>query len=379
MKFMPLIWSGVWRHPSRTLLVLLQIGVAFTLFGLLNGMNSALKLAVDKQRADVLYVSNRVRGDSVPLRYAQQIRAVPGVASVGPRNYLVGEYQNPRQQVIAVATDLAHYFEVNTYTEVAADRLQEAQKTRTAAIAGAELVRRYGWKIGDRVPLRSDVPRKDGSSLWTFDIVGVYDYPEESDMTALLIVNNDYLDQARAELAGTADNFVVKISAARDAPRISDAIDNLFVNSAFETSTISENESAQIRLRSMGELDLVARAVTIVAFLALLLSVGTMLVYSIRQRTPELGVLKALGFADRTLVMLIVLEVMGVTLSGALLGLGAAWQLLPLAREYAGLVHMPAVVVGAGMGCAVLLALASAWLPSRHAVNLRVVQALAKP
>lgn len=379
MRFVPLIWSGVWRYPGRTLLLLLQVGVAFTLFGLLNGMSSALKQAVDKQRADVLYVSNRIRGDSLPLHYKRQIESLPGVLIVNPQNYFQGEYQSPKQPIVAVATDPARYFAINSYCEIAADRIGAAQEVRTAAIAGAELVRKYGWKIGDRVPLSTDIRQKNGSSTWAFDIVGIYEYPEEPDKASLLIVNNEYFDEARLEPPGTVARFVVKISAAQDAPGIIDAIDNRFANSTFEAVAVSENESAQVRLRSMGDLDLVARAVTITSFFAVLLSVGTMLVYSIRQRTPELAVMKALGFANRTIVMLIVVEVMLVTMTGALLGLGAAWQVLPLAREYAGLVRMPAAVLAAGMASAAVLALACAWLPSTHAVRLSVVRALAKP
>jgi putative ABC transport system permease protein len=381
VKFLPLIWSGVWRNPSRTLLLLLQVGVAFTLFGLLNGMNSALKLAVTKQRADVLYVTNRVNAydDLLPLHYAQKIEALPGVLIVDPQNYLVGEYQSPNQQVIAVATDPKKYFEINTYCEVADDQVSTAQNLRTGAIAGAALARKYGWKVGDHVPLNTGTLRKDGSSTWTFDIVGIYDYPEGPDLSTVLIINNDYLDQASAEPTRSVARFDVKVAEGQDVPSVIDSIDNLFANSSFETVTVSENESAQSRLRSLGNLDLIARAVTLAAFSALLLSVGTMLVYAIRQRTRELGVMKALGFSNRALVTLVIVEVLFVMVIGALLGLVAAWRVLPLAREYAGEIEMPARVVVSGIACAVVIALVCAWLPARHAVKLRVVEALGKP
>ena len=379
MKFLPLIWSGAWRNPSRTLLLLLQVGVAFTLFGLLNGMNSALKLAVKKQRADVLYVTNRVSDDLLPLHYAEKIEAVPGVLVVNPQNFLFGEYQNPNQQVIAVATDPKKYFEINTYCEVAADQVSAAQNVRTGAIAGAALAHKYGWKVGDHVSLNTGTLLKDGSGTWTFDIVGIWENPEGPDLSTVLVINNDYLDQASAEPTNSVARFVVKVAKGQDIPSVIDSIDNLFANSSFETATVSENESAQTRLRSLGNLDLIARAVTLAAFSALLLSVGTMLVYTIRQRTRELGVMKALGFSNRALVTLLIVEVLFVMVIGALLGLVAAWRVLPLAREYAGEVEMPAQVVISGIACAVVIALVCAWLPARHAVKLRVVEALAKP
>jgi putative ABC transport system permease protein len=381
VKFLPLVWSEVWRNPSRTLLLLLQVGVAFTLFGLLNGMNSALKLAVTKQRADVLYVTNRVNSndDLLPLHYEQKIGALPGVLVVTPQNYLVGEYQSPNQQVIAVATDPRKYFAYNTYLKVADDQVSATQKLRTAAIAGAALAHKYGWKVGDRVSLNTGTLLKDGSGTWTFDIVGIYDNPEGPDLSTVLIINNDYLDQARAEPTNSVARFVVKVAEGKDVPNVIDSIDNLFANSSFETATVSENENAQTRLRSLGNLDLIARAVTAAAFSALLLSVGTTLVYAIRQRTRELGVMKALGFSNRALVTLVIVEVVLVMVIGALLGLLAAWRVLPLARQYAGNIAMPAQVVVSGIGCAVVIALVCAWLPARHAVRLRVVEALAKP
>jgi putative ABC transport system permease protein len=344
-------------------------------------MNSALKLALAKQRADVLYVLNRVNSyeDLLPLHYAQKIEALPGVSVVTPENFFVGEYQNPKQQVIAEATDPKKYFEINTYLEVADDQLSAAQSVRAAAIVGAALAHKYGWKVGDHVPLNTGTLRKDGSGTWTFDIVGIYDYPEGPDLSTFIVINNDYLDQASAEPTNSVARFLVKVAEGHDIPSVVDSIDNLFANSSFETTTVSENEDSQTRLRSLGNLDLVARAVTFAAFSALLLSVGTMLVYAIRQRTHELGVMKALGFSNRALVTLVIVEVLFVMVTGALLGLVAAWRVLPLAREYAGEVEMPAQVVVSGIACAVVIALVCAWLPARHAVKLRVVEALANP
>jgi putative ABC transport system permease protein len=226
----------------------------------------------------------------------------------------------------------------------------------------------------------SNILQKDGSQSWTFDIAGIYEYPDEPDMSTLLIVNNEYFDQTRVDLPeGFVARFVVKTATPQQAPDVIDSIDALFANSAAETITASENASAQERLQSMGDLDLLARAVTGAAFSALLLSVGTMLVYSVRQRTPELGVLKAIGFSNRRIVIVIGAEIMLVALTGAGCGLIAAWCVLPLAREYVGLVQMPGVVVILGLGCAVLLALICSWLPVRHALRLRIVEALTRP
>jgi len=385
MKFIPLIWSGIGRQPLRTALLLLQITIAFVLFGALNGMNVALQQAMAAQRADVLYVTAKVRGDPLPSNYTRQIEAIPGVLITNPQNYLAGSYQHPSQFVVAVATDPTRYFAINTYCSVRREQVIALEKTRTGAIIGAELARKYGWKPGDRIPLNTEVPRKNGSVTWIFDVVGIYEYPDEPDAANLIIMNNEYFDQARADRqsSGVA-RFVLKIADAADAPDVIDAIDAQFANSPHETESFSERESGQARLQSLGDLDSVARAVTATVFLALLISTGTMLMNSIRQRTTEIGVLKAIGFSNRTVVSLVAVEVIAICLAAAAMGLVIAWRLLPFARENTELLKMPLLVamppttVAAGLLCALTLGIVCAALPARYALRLRVIQALAR-
>src|SRR5687767_313557 len=118
VKFIPLIWSGIRRNRGRAVLLFLQIIVTFILFGLLHGMNGALKQALEKQRADVLYVNARVQDAPLPLAYLEKIAAVPGVQIANPQNFLLGEYQNPAQPIVAVATNPQRYFDINTYLSV---------------------------------------------------------------------------------------------------------------------------------------------------------------------------------------------------------------------------------------------------------------------
>lgn len=379
MKYLPLIWAGIWRKRMRTLLLLLQITIAFTLFGLLQGMNGALKEAVAKQRADVLYVTSKVSNNPLPLGYLAKLESIAGVRIVNPQNYLFSTYQNPSEEVVAIATDPQRYFAINTYCSVPRVQMDTLARTRTGTIVGAQLARKYGWKIGDRIPLQSSVVRKDGSMLWAFDIVGIYEYPEEPDMATIMIVHNDYFLEARAATtADTVARFVVKVDSAGRAPAVVDMIDNLFANSPNETQTISENESSQSYLQSMGDLDFVAHTITGAAFFALLLSVGTMLMNSIRERTSELGVLKAIGFSDRIIAVTIITEALTICLAASAAGLLLASRIVPFAREYIGVVEMPLVVVGLGMTLAATLALICSWLPVRQAMKLRVTEALAQ-
>lgn len=233
--------------------------------------------------------------------------------------------------------------------------------------------------------MNTEVPQRDGSATWVFDVVGTYEYPAEPDTANLIIMNNEYFDQARAEQeSSNVARFVLKIAKAADAPDVIDAIDSKFANSPHETESISELESGQARLQSLGDLDAVARAVTVTVFLALLISTGTMLMNSIRQRTTEIGVLKAIGFSDRTVVSLVTVEVIAMCMAGAAMGLLIASRLLPLARENTGLLKMPLLVamppatIAAGALCALVLGIVCAALPARYALRLSVVQALAR-
>jgi putative ABC transport system permease protein len=250
---------------------------------------------------------------------------------------------------------------------------------KNGAIVGAQVAQKYGWKSGDLVPLLTLTPQKDGNRTWTFEVVGTYEYPEEPDMANLIIINNDYFEQARRTLIpNTVARIVVDMDGVAAAAAAAEHIDEMFANSAVETVTISENESAQARLESLGDLNFVTRAVTAVAFIALLLSVGTMMMHSVRERTAEIGVLKALGFSNERVGGLLLAEALVVSITGSAAGLAIATRVLPLARQYAGLVEMPTAVVIAGIGIAIVLAAAFAWLPARYALRLRVVQALGR-
>ena len=380
MRDFPLVWAGIWRHPGRTILVTAQIAVAFVLFGTLHGIAAALEIAVQKQRANFLYVNAALKGDPLPLCYLQKIVAVANVEMVNPQNFLVGEYQNSKQQVVVIAGDPAAYFAMNDYCVVPEAQIQALLRTRTGAIAGAALAKRYGWAVGDRVPLRSRVAQKDGSKTWQFDIVGIYEYPEEPDMATHLIINNEYFDGARAgDKTGTVARFTVMVSDADAAPGAIDAIDVMFANSSHETATVAEDESARTRLDGLGNLGAIVIAVSVVAFVALLLSIGTMMMNSIRERTAELALLRALGFAQWRVMRIVVLESVTLFVSAAAIGLAIAWRLIPFAREYVGLVEMPGVVILAGVAFAIALALICAWLPVQYIMRLRPAQALTKP
>lgn len=353
--------------------------MAFVLFGFREGLDGAFNLAMSRQRADVLHVTNRVKGALLPQSYRTQIETIPGVETVIPQNYLHGEYQSPSQMIAVLATDPARYFAIHDYWRVSLKQIQALEQTRTGAIVGAQLARTYGWRVGDRIPMTSQVLQRSGSATWLFDVVGIYEYPEEPERAAALIVNNEYVDGARVDPPpGSVARFVIKVAGAQAADAVIERTDALFANSPYETTTVYESESAQARLQSMHDLRMVVSMVAATAFLALLFSGGTLLMNSLRQRTHEFGILKALGFSDLVVTALLVSEVVLICLVGALLGLALAWALLPLAHSYVGHARLPLSASAEAFALVLVVALVFAWVPARHALRLRISEALAR-
>ena len=175
MKYFFLVWSGMWRKRMRAALILLQICVAFTLFGVLQGLDTGIRQAINKAHADRMYVLSRVSsGDSLPLGLLADIKRVPGVVAVTYESGLGGTYQTPDQQIGANAVDAASFAGIFPEIVIPPSQLAALARTRTGAIVGAELMRRYGWKIGQRITIQSPLTQRDGSRDWSFDIVGIF-------------------------------------------------------------------------------------------------------------------------------------------------------------------------------------------------------------
>jgi putative ABC transport system permease protein len=378
MRFLPLIWSGIWRKPGRSILIFLQVSVAFALFGVLQGMKSGVDRLIDEARADLLLVHSSLSfGDSLPLGALEQIRSVPGVRAVVPVALFGGMYQKPNQQmgIVAIRPDEA-WLSAFTYTIAPADRAA-FEATRTGTLVRKALLAKYGWHVGDRIPLMTNVAKTDGAMDWTFEIVGTYTDSDVAGGTDVILIRYDYFDEARAAGKGTTNHFMASIVDPKQAASVADAIDRRFANSSHATRTESLRELAQLQMQSIGDLDFLIRAVVSAVLVALFFATTSMLMQSIRERTPELAVLKTLGFADRALFLFIVAEAAVVCVAAAAFGLMLALVAFPLAARFVPGISMPVQVVATGLGCAALVALISASVPALRAARLNIVAALA--
>jgi putative ABC transport system permease protein len=378
VRFLPLIWSGIWRKPGRSVLIFLQVSVAFALFGVLQGMKTGVDRLIGQARADLLLVHGSLSLiDPLPLGLLEQIKAVPGVKAVVPVELFGGIYQKPTQQIgiVALRPDEG-WLSAFTYT-VAPDQAAAFQQTRTGTLIRKSVADKYGWKIGDRIPLITNTAQRDGSTNWSFEVVGTYTDSDVAGGSDVILIQYDYFDEARLLGTGRVSHFNAAIVDPHQAAAVADAIDRRFANSTNATQTESLRELAQMQLQSIGDLDFLIRAVVSAVLVALFFATTTMLMQSVRERTPELAVLKTLGFADGALFLFIVAEAAFVCVIAAGCGLALALVAFPFAGKFVPGISMPLQVVALGLGCAALVALITAAAPAIRAARLSIVAALA--
>ena len=380
MKFFPLVWAGIWRKRGRSILIFLQVIIAFTLFGVLQGLNSGIQHAVDATHANRLYVSSRLRlGEALPISLMQRLQTAPGVSLATYRFQFAGQYQKPGQAMVVIATDPATFMPM--YPELVVDpkQVQALKNTRDGVIAGGETMRRYALKVGQRITIKTPLRQANGSGDWTFQIVGTYENSDTPDSAIGLIANYPYVNEALPAGQGKDQIGIatVRIDDPARAATVGDGIDRLFANSSNETLTQSEHELAEAQVSRIGDLSLVVRRITGAAFFVLLFATGALMMQSIRERTPELAVLKTFGFSDPRVMILILAETLVLCLAGAAIGLWLASLILPLAKSQIGIGSVPGDVVIFGLIAAVLLAMAAGAIPSWRGLRLKVVDALA--
>jgi putative ABC transport system permease protein len=379
MKYLHLVWAGLWRSRTRAVFTLLSIAVAFVLFGLLQGINAWFNGALPGARADRLIVISRVSElEPLPSAHLQKIERVAGVRCAAVVGALPAIYQSRGNDVLVLATDPNTMFDIYPDWHTSPNALQAMSLQRTGVIVGATLMKAYGWKIGDRVPLRTSVVKQDGSTDWTFEIVGTFNVPDGPMQENRLIANYAYFDEARMFDKGRAFAFLVSIDDPRHSTQISAAIDALFANSSDETSTQNEAEYAQSQLRSLGDVGVMVNAIVGAVLFTLLFLTGNTMRQAVRERIPELAVLKAIGYSDGMVTALVLAEAMLLCLVAAAAGLLIAALIFPVTAALGirggGL---PLNVVAMGVLIALALALASGLPPAWQARRLPIVDALA--
>ncbi len=378
MKFLPLLWAGLWRKRARTIFTILSIVTAFLLFGMLQGVQAAFEKSLESAAVDRLTVVSKVSfTESLPYGYLSQLESIPGVAGVAYESWFGTYYQDPKKVVFSFPVDPERYFPIVPELNVSRAQIDALARLRTGALVGAKLAKDHGWKVGDRVPLHSVIWTKpDGSSDWQFDIVGIYD-AGNANMNSMFFINHQYFDEGRSFDKGTVGWYVVKLKDPMQASQVARAIDARFANSRDETKSQSEKEFQQSFIKQTVDIVLIITSILVAVFFTLLFLTGNTMWQSVRERIPELAILKTLGFNDRGVLLLVIGESLLLCLLAAAIGLGIAALLFPIMKNFIGEAALPGRVLAQGAVVAVVLALVTGLLPALRAKRLNIIDALA--
>lgn len=383
MRYLPLVWSNLKRRKARTLFTFLSILVAFILFGYLAAVKVAFRAGVDVAGVDRLFTTHKTSIiQPLPKSYQDQIARVPGVKSVTHASWFGGIYQNPNkgfQGVFQGPVDPTDYLAMYPEFKIPEDQKQAWIADREGAIVGRKTAERYGWKVGDRVPIQATIWRKkDGTSTWEFNIHGIYDGGKGIDTTQFLF-HYDYFDEARVYGQGIVGWYIVRIADPQQAAAVGKTIDSLFENSPFETKTVTEKALAQGFADQIGNIGAIIRWILTAVFFTLLVVAGNTMAQSVRERTNELGVLKTLGFTNRIVLLLVLAESFALAVVGGALGLGLAALMIAGGDPTGGylpIFYFPEQDVAWGVAFVLLLGIVAGILPAVQAMRLRIVDAL---
>ena len=377
-----LIRAGLLRKKARTVLTMSSIIVAFLLFGLLQGINQDIKNGLTGAANGRLWTLSRVGVlSSLPISLMSRIAAVDGVRSIAHITYFGGYFRDARNAIPAFASNIDQLAAVYPELNISQAQIDAMKATRTGALVGRPLAAKYGWKVGDTIPVGTTLwPNLEGGNHWTFDIVGIFDAASKYAGTSLgsgFWFNHDYLDGARRSDRNRVHQFIIQIDSPGRATEISSEIDKLFENSSDETRTQTENAAIQSQIKQLADIDFIANSIVgAVMFTLLFLTANTMM-QSVRERIPELAVLKTLGFSGEAVCSLVLVESLLLCVIAAIIGLLLSAAALKAIGAALGTGVLPPAVIFSGLAMAVLLAVISGLPPAVRAQRLNIVDALA--
>jgi putative ABC transport system permease protein len=375
--------ANLFRKKTRTILTILSVIMAFLLFGLLQSLNSIFNSGADFVGATRLMTQARVSfTQALPLSMVPKLESVPGVARVAYSQWFGGVWQE-NTQVFTFAVDPERHHDVYPEWVMPEEQWKAFEHTRTSMVAGKLLADKYGWKVGQKIPLSSNIyPQKGGSKSWAFDLVGIYDGKDDSwkKQANAVFINHDYFDEANLFGKGRTNFYILKLTPGTDAAAVSKTVDAMFENSPDETKTQTEKDFNLSFVKQIGDIGLIVRWILFAVFFTLLLVVGNTMAQSVRERVPELAVLKTLGFSDGSVLGFVLAEAVALCLVGGLIGLTLATLLGAMVEQATGgqfQLNVNGVIWAIGIGTILVMSLVVGLLPALRARSLKIVDALA--
>ena len=380
MKFSSLIFANLFRNKARLVLTVGSFAIALFLFSFLAVVRAAFNQQADVASADRLISRNRISlSEPLPLSYYEQIARIPGLAAVTHFNWFGGIYQDEKNFFPQFVIDPEHERQVMPELVVSDDQWQNFVHDRQGAIVGAKTAKRFGWKIGDRVPIQNS--RYGPLSTWDFNIDGIYHSQNPGGDETQFWLQWDYFEEkVPQDFKSRVGWYTVKLNKPDSALSVSNSIDSLFDNSAYETKTETESAFAASFVKQFGNIEGLIMIIGSVVFFTLLLVTGNTMAIAVRERTGELAVLKAIGFSDRAVLFFVLAESILIAAIGGVLGLGLSALAIPgLGSALAGMLpplNLSATILAMGLLAALLVGAVAGIIPGIGAMRMRVVTAL---
>ena len=376
MKYLPLIIANLFRKKVRTTLTIGSFAVSLFLFGLLVVVRGAFSQGIDVAGADRLDVINKVSIiQPLPYSYRDQILRIPGVKAITFDEWFGGVYQDEKNFFPQFAIDPENQRVVYPEFAIPEDQWKAFLEDRQGAIAGAGIAKKFGWKVGDRIPIKGAIYPGN----WEFNIRGLYTGTRDNDDLTQFWFQYEYLDERRQYGKGLIGWYVVKLNGPDDATRVARTIDQTFANSPYETKTETEKALAADFAKQFGNIEFLIVSIGAVVFFTLLLVTGNTMAIVVRERICELAVFKAVGFSDRFVMFFVLGESLLIAVIGGVLGLGLC-KLFTLGGDpthgFLPFFYLPNPAILLGIVIAFTVGILAGILPATTAMRLRVVDAL---
>ncbi len=384
MRYFGLIWKNVWRKKIRTLLTMLSVVVAFLLFAALSAIGYAFKGGEDAADAERLIVLDKISLiNPLPQSYQNRIASTPGVHSVTFASWFGGFYQDPRNQFAQFPIDPYEYFAMYPEFKMPQEQLDAWAKNRQGAVIGREIAEQFGIEVGDRIPIQATIwTMMDGGRTWEFDIEGIFETDDPRGSSAFLLFQHDFFEEARAFGKGTVGWYIIRVAPDADPVQVANAVDIQFANSPNETETSTEAAFAQSFAKQFGNIAMIVTLILGAVFFTLLLVTGNTMSQSVRERIPELAVLKTLGFTDLSVLGIVLSEAILIMLFGGLIGLGIGWVLVQGAAAAGGAmlpgIYLSPQAIATAIGIMVLSGVVTGIFPALKAMRLSIIDALSR-
>jgi len=380
-----LIRKNLFRRKLRAILMIVSILIAFAIYGVLASFERAFYANQDRATADRLVVVNKINmTQPLPISYYNRVAAIDGVAQISHFSWFGGYYQEPKNFLVALAVDPENWMKLRDSDFVFSPEVRTAFiRERTGVLVGARMLEKWGWKVGDHIPISSNIwSQRNGSHSWDFTIVGSFTARIPQADTNFMVMGYDYFNETRSFGKDLITWLTLRTTSVAANDRVMSAIDTMFANSPFETATDSEKAFQKSFAAQIGNIALIVGLVVGAAFVTILMIVGNTMVMAVRERTREIGVMKTLGFSGGRILRMVLGESVLLALLGGLPGLGVAFVLITRVRDslmsFLPTLSLAPDIAAAAVGLMIAFGLITGLIPAFNAMRLNIVTALGR-